>query len=125
PNVGLAMWEDKKHAPSRTSPITLSPDEQAIKVSCQVHGWMVGWVRAYDHPYFAITSVGASNLKDKDHSKRVWEDLSSKDVGTFDIKNVPIGARVTLRAWHEDLGFFYNQEITVEKDMKVEITAKK
>jgi hypothetical protein len=30
-------------------------NKQAVSVTCTIHGWMKGWVRVYDHPYFAVT----------------------------------------------------------------------
>jgi hypothetical protein len=52
-----------------------------VRVECDAHGWMLGWVYVADNPYYAITS---------------------KD-GTFAITDVPPGS-YTLVAWHEFTG---------------------
>ena len=52
-----------------------------VKVDCDAHGWMLGWVHVVDNPYFFQTG----------------------DDGTFSITDVPPGD-YTLRAWQEWLG---------------------
>ena len=52
-----------------------------MRVECDAHGWMLGWVYVADNPYYAITA---------------------KD-GTFAITDVPPGS-YTLVAWHEFTG---------------------
>src|SRR2546430_13300017 len=52
-----------------------------VRVECDAHGWMLGWVYAADTPYYALTA---------------------KD-GTFTIKDVPPGS-YTLVAWQEYTG---------------------
>jgi plastocyanin len=52
-----------------------------IKISCDVHSWMQGYLVVADHPYYAL----------------------SDDKGGFKIANVPAGT-YTLRYWHEKLG---------------------
>jgi hypothetical protein len=105
----------------------LKPERDAVKISCGIHGWMAAWVRVFDHPYNAVTSVGADL---KDLKKPVWENLDSDEVGTFEIKGAPVGAKVTLFAWHEELGHLLGQagkEITIDADAAKnaqEITAK-
>lgn len=49
-----------------------------ISVSCGIHPWMKGYVRVFDHPYFAVTKAD----------------------GTFEIKNVPAG-KCRIVIWHE------------------------
>jgi hypothetical protein len=105
----------------------LKPERDAVKIACGIHGWMSAWVRVYDHPYKAVSSVGA-NLADK--KSPVWENLGSDEVGSFEIKGAPVGAKVTLFAWHEDLGHLLGaagKEITIDADAAKnaqEITAK-
>ncbi|MFM7152398.1 MAG: hypothetical protein ACKO23_21430, partial [Gemmataceae bacterium] len=79
--------------------ISLRPDKVPVSVSCDIHGWMKAWIRVFDHPFAAVSSVG-SDLKN-----RKWEDEKSPAFGTFEIRGVPVGARVRLFAWHEELGF--------------------
>ena len=52
-----------------------------VKVDCDAHGWMLGWVQVVDNPYFFQTG----------------------DDGTFSIADVPPGD-YTLAAWQEWLG---------------------
>lgn len=121
-NKALSAW-NKKGTPSREE-FTLKPDEEPVRITCQVHGWMVAYARSFDHPYHAVTSVGA-NLNVKERDKRVWEDSASDKFGTFEIKGVPVGATVTLCAWHEELGQFHSQPITLKETEEVTIKAPK
>jgi len=52
-----------------------------IRISCDVHSWMQGYLVVADHPYYAL----------------------SDDKGGFKIAGVPAGI-YTLRYWHEKLG---------------------
>ena len=49
-----------------------------MRIECDVHGWMLAWAHAAEHPYYAVTG---------------------KD-GTFSIADVPAGS-YTLVAWQE------------------------
>ncbi|MFO0980575.1 MAG: hypothetical protein U1E76_02325 [Planctomycetota bacterium] len=55
--------------------------EKAMKVKCDVHTWMGGYIHVMDHPCFAVSST----------------------TGEFEIKGCPAG-EYTLVAWHERLG---------------------
>ncbi|KAA3598451.1 MAG: hypothetical protein DWQ06_12085 [Calditrichaeota bacterium] len=55
--------------------------EDSFKVKCDVHPWMGGWIRVFEHPFF---------------------DVTEKD-GQFSIKNLPAGT-YEIEAWHEKLG---------------------
>jgi len=52
-----------------------------VKLKCDVHPWMIGYVIVSKSPYFAV----------------------SHDTGQFEIKDVPAGT-YTVEAWHEKLG---------------------
>jgi len=54
---------------------------ETVKLTCDAHGWMNGWVVVQDHPYYAITDAH----------------------GAFKITDVPPGD-YDLKFWHETLG---------------------
>ena len=60
-----------------TRPLVAEPVPLLVK--CDIHPWMAGRVRVFDHPYFAVT--------DKD--------------GNFELNQVP-GGRWRVVYWHED-----------------------
>ena len=49
-NKMIAAGQDLKIA-------NLVPDKYPVKISCDIHPWMNGWVRVFDHPYFAVTDA--------------------------------------------------------------------
>jgi hypothetical protein len=68
-----------------------------LKLVCDTHAWMLGYLHVFEHPYFAVTD----------------------EKGNFTIPNVPAG-RYTLHAWHEDAGV-KNQEITVSESAELRV----
>jgi hypothetical protein len=60
-------------------PVALAAESPPIQYKCTIHGWMTGYVRVFDHPYYAVT--------DED--------------GRFEIKNAPAG-RFRIVYWHEN-----------------------
>ena len=50
-----------------------------IQYKCTIHGWMTGYVRIFDHPYYAVTDEN----------------------GKFEIKNAPAG-KFRIVYWHEN-----------------------
>ena len=54
---------------------------EVIRVACDVHNWMGGYIVVVDHPYYAVTD----------------------DSGNFEIANVPPGT-YTVQYWQETLG---------------------
>ncbi len=72
--------------------------EELIKLTCDLHRWMVSYVAVVDHPYF---------------------DVSGED-GSFTIANVPPGRR-TIRVWHERLGEL-TQTVDVKAGAAAEVT---
>jgi hypothetical protein len=64
----------------RTIPITFARPE-IVRIDCDLHSWMRGWVVVARHPFYALTDAQ----------------------GRFRLDNVPPG-QYTLRLWHERLG---------------------
>ena len=60
---------------------------EMVKLACDVHNWMNGWLVVQAHPYYALTGAD----------------------GSFKIDNVPAGT-YEIEYWHEKLG---EQEIAV------------
>jgi plastocyanin len=65
---------------SRTIPVTFAKPE-IVKINCDLHSWMVGWVVVAANPYYAITGAD----------------------GQFTFDNLPAG-QYKLQIWHERLG---------------------
>ena len=59
----------------------LKDEELMLRLTCDIHRWMRGYIGVVSHPYFAV---------------------SGRD-GTFEIGNVPVGA-YTIQTWHERYG---------------------
>jgi hypothetical protein len=64
---------------------------EILRIDCDLHSWMRGWVIVTDHPYYALTN----------------------EEGQFVLQNVPPG-KYTLQVWQESLGTL-SREITVSK----------
>lgn len=67
------------------------------KIECNIHPWMVAWVRVFNHPYFAIT--------DKD--------------GNFEMKNAPSG-EYNLVVWQEEVGWVKGGKVGVPVNIKAD-----
>jgi hypothetical protein len=68
-----------------------------IKMKCDVHPWMTGWISVTNHPWFAVTG----------------------ESGRFEIKDVPVGT-YKLEAWHEKFGS-KTVDVTVTADKPAEV----
>jgi hypothetical protein len=62
-----------------TEPWKIVAEGPPIQYKCTIHGWMTGYVRVLDHPYYAITDAD----------------------GKFEIKNAPVG-KYRMVYWHEN-----------------------
>ncbi|MCY4402444.1 MAG: hypothetical protein OXD54_07705 [Candidatus Poribacteria bacterium] len=91
PNVQIA-------SKGKTYPYTITKAE-AIKLTCDIHAWMSGYIVAVDSNYYTVT--GQKDEKDNYISPDDYE--KSSDAGKYTIKDVPAG-RARVIAWHEDLG---------------------
>ncbi len=98
-------------APKETKPIDdLVPSKTPIEFKCNIHAYMKGWARDFDHPYAAVTNSD----------------------GTYEIKNVPAGVELNVVVWHEEADFVNGKKgepITLKagdntKDFVVEPKAK-
>jgi hypothetical protein len=109
--------------PGAKESFTLKPDSTPITVSCGIHTWMRAYVRAFDHPYATVTSVGG------DIKAKKFEDPKSDKYGTYEITGVPVGAKVRILAWHPELGPLNGssgEELTIQKgENKKDFTAAK
>ena len=65
---------------------------EVLRVDCDLHSWMRGWVVVAEHPFYTVTN----------------------DAGEFVLENVPPG-KYTLQVWQETLGTT-TQEVTVSGD---------
>jgi hypothetical protein len=81
-------------APGKEMVLDIKPTKDPITLSCSIHTWMNGYIRAFDHPYVAIT--------DKD--------------GNFEIKGAPTG-KLHVVAWHE-VAEYITPKNGVEIDVK-------
>jgi hypothetical protein len=60
----------------------LKADRFPVTLACNIHPWMRGYVRIFDHPYFAVTDEN----------------------GAFEIKDAPAG-NLSLASWQETVGY--------------------
>jgi plastocyanin len=63
---------------------------EIIKVTCDAHGWMSGWIVVSDHPYVAVTDEkGAFSLKDVPagtYKVEIWQETLGKSEKTVTVK---------------------------------------
>ena len=77
-------------------PQPIVAESTPIQYKCTIHGWMTGYVRVFEHPYYAITDEN----------------------GNFEIKNAPVG-KFRIVYWHENTGLKggakgrFGEEITI------------
>ncbi|HMP17443.1 MAG TPA: carboxypeptidase regulatory-like domain-containing protein [Gemmatales bacterium] len=75
---GIRNDQNVQIPPDSEKQLKLTPETNALAISCGSHPWMKGYGWCFDHPYFAVT--------DKD--------------GKFEIPSVPAGSRKIV-IWHE------------------------
>ena len=81
----------------RTIPITFAEPE-IVRINCDLHAWMVGWVVVAAHPYYAVTGAD----------------------GRFAFDKLPPGP-YKLQVWHERLGMV-PASVTVGDQQPAQIT---
>lgn len=72
-------------------------EPEAVKVTCDVHGWMKGWIIVQENPYYAATdATGAYSMTEVpagDYEIQVWQEK----LGTSTQKvSVPAAGEVTV-----------------------------
>ncbi len=81
----------------------LKADKLPISVTCNIHTWMSGWIRVFDHPYYAVTDEnGNFEIADAptgDFHIMYWHDTGYK--GGAAGRN---GDKITIKAGQNDLG---------------------
>src|SRR5207247_5859701 len=80
-NLALAVSGQTMDLTRRLAATLPASGEALVRVGCDVHPWMRGWLVVLDHPYAAVTGAD----------------------GRFAIAAVPAGS-YTLALWHEMLG---------------------
>jgi plastocyanin len=105
-NGGVKNPGDNKIVPPgghETMKPKLKASKDAVAISCNIHGWMRGWIRVFDHPYFAVTDKdGNFEIKDAPVGKYkiwYWSDSGWKD-GVKGSKGFPID----IKSGTTDLG---------------------
>jgi hypothetical protein len=82
----------------------LKADRLPIKFECNVHPWMNGWCRVYDHPYYVITdSDGAFTIKNApvgEWQMKIWQGSGGWLGGAKGAKGQPI----TVKSGENKLG---------------------
>ena len=73
---------------------------EVLRVDCDLHSWMRGWVVVAEHPFYAVTN----------------------EEGGFVLDNVPPG-KYTLQVWQETLGTV-KQEVTVTDESPRSVTVR-
>jgi plastocyanin len=86
PNANPAF--NRTQPKGRTIPITF-PHPEIVRVSCDLHSWMRGWVVVANHSFYAVTDAE----------------------GQFTLRGLPPG-RYSVKVWQERLGTL-SKEITV------------
>lgn len=71
---------------------------EIIRVQCDAHNWMSGWIVVQAHPHYAVTDAG----------------------GSFKIENIPPGKH-KVEVWHEVLGHL-TQEVEVKAGTPTKVT---
>ena len=62
-----------------------------IKLTCDVHGWMLAWIVVHDHPYYALTgsdgSFQLSGVPNGDYEITVWHETLGEKSGQVSVKS--------------------------------------
>jgi plastocyanin len=100
----IHTYSEKNPAVNRAQPKFKKTIEETfkqpefIKLTCDVHGWMQGWLAVQANPYYVVTD----------------------EKGAFKLTDVPAGS-YDLRVWHEKLGET-TQKVTVQGGADTTVT---
>ncbi len=100
----IHTYSDKNKAVNRAQPKFKKKikesfaEPEMVKVTCDVHGWMKGWLAVVDHPYYVITD----------------------EKGAFELTDVPAG-EYEIKVWQEKLGES-TQKVTVAGGAEAAVT---
>jgi hypothetical protein len=83
--------------PGTETEVKLKAERFPIKLECDIHPWMKGYIMVFDHPFFATTASD----------------------GSFEIKGVPAGDQ-NLIVWQETVGYVTPGQI---RGMPVKVVA--
>ena len=77
-----------------------------MRVGCDIHPWMRGWIYVFDHPWLAVTG----------------------DQGRFRVRSVPVG-HYMLFVQQPDIQYAHERAITISNtrpaNVEIEVRAKK
>ena len=63
---------------------------EIIKVQCDAHSWMAGWIVVQEHPYYAVTDAEGSfrltNVPPGKHKIEVWHETLGKETKEVEVK---------------------------------------
>jgi hypothetical protein len=79
-NTAWTGGENKILPAGKEEPVELEPSDDPVILHCDIHKWMDGVVRVYNHPYAAVTN----------------------EKGEYEIKDVPVGDGLRIFVWHEE-----------------------
>ena len=92
---------------------------EAIKLTCDIHAWMSGYIVAVDSNYYTVTG----QKDDKGNYIHPNDYEKSDDTGKYTIKDVPAG-RARVVVWHEKLGSANKIiQVPASGDLKVDFKA--
>ena len=86
--------------PAGSPTLAIKPTvSETVKVQCDIHKWMGGWVIVAENPYYAVTDAS----------------------GHFTLKDVPAGT-YTMEFWQETLGAI-TKKVTVKANQTTQVSA--
>ncbi len=84
----------------RTIPVVFTKPD-IVRIGCDLHSWMRGWVVVAGHPFYAVTD----------------------ETGAFTLPDVPAG-KYTLQIWHETLGTTSREVVVGAQETRVDVDLK-